>query len=57
MVKMLWKKERMMEYLKAINEQRGITIVLISHDMDIVRRFAKRVLVLHRGNKVFDDTP
>lgn len=50
-------KERMMEYLKAINEQRGITIVLISHDMDIVRRFAKRVLVLHRGNKVFDDTP
>ena len=46
-----------MEYLKAINERRGITIVLISHDMDIVRRFAKRVLVLHRGNKVFDDTP
>ncbi len=50
-------KERMMEYLKAINEDRGITIVLISHDMDIVRRYAKRSIVLHHGRKVFDGTP
>lgn len=50
-------KESMMRYLQAINEKRGITIVLISHDMDIVRRFAKRAVVLHHGNKVFDGTP
>ncbi|MGM9569282.1 MAG: energy-coupling factor ABC transporter ATP-binding protein [Phascolarctobacterium sp.] len=50
-------KEGMMEYLKAINEKRGITVVLISHDMDIVRRYAKRALVLHNGRKVYDGTP
>lgn len=50
-------KESMMQYLQAINTKRGITIVLISHDMDIVRRFAKRAVVLHHGNKVFDGTP
>ncbi|MDY4920704.1 MAG: energy-coupling factor ABC transporter ATP-binding protein [Phascolarctobacterium sp.] len=50
-------KEGMMEYLKAINEKRGITIVLISHDMDIVRRYAKRTIVLHNGRKVYDGTP
>ena len=50
-------KEGMMSYLQAINEQRGITIVLISHDMDIVRRYAKRAIVLHYGKKVFDGTP
>lgn len=50
-------KENMMQYLQAINAKRGITIVLISHDMDIVRRFAKRAIVLHHGNKVFDGTP
>ncbi len=50
-------KNRMMAYLKAINESRGITIVLISHDMDIVRQYAKRSIVLHRGRKVFDGTP
>lgn len=50
-------KEGMMSYLQAINELRGITIVLISHDMDIVRRYAKRAIVLHYGKKVFDGTP
>ena len=50
-------KVGMMSYLQAINEQRGITIMLISHDMDIVRRYAKRAIVLHYGRKVFDGTP
>ena len=50
-------KEGMMEYLKAINEKRGITVVLISHDMDIVRRYAKRAIVLHNGRKVYDGSP
>lgn len=50
-------KERMMSYLQAINEERGITIILISHDMDIVRRYARRALVLHYGQLVFDGTP
>lgn len=50
-------KVRMMEYLKAINDKKGITIVLISHDMDIVRRYADRAIVLHQGCKVYDGTP
>ncbi len=50
-------KDGMMKYLRAINEKRGITIVLISHDMDIVRRFAKRAIVLHHGRIVFDGAP
>lgn len=50
-------KVRMMEYLQAINQKRGITIILISHDMDIVHRYAQRAIVLHQGNKVYDGTP
>lgn len=50
-------KEAMMSYLQAINEKRSITIVLISHDMDIVRRYAKRAIVLHYGKLVYDGTP
>ena len=46
-----------MSYLQAINEKRGITVVLISHDMDIVRRYAKRAIVLHNGRKVYDGSP
>ena len=50
-------KERMMSYLKALNEKNGITVVLISHDMDTVRRYAQRTIVLHNGHLVFDGTP
>mgnify|MGYP000296772943 CR=1 FL=1 len=50
-------KERMMQYLQKLNEEKGITIVLISHDMDVVRRYAKRAIVLKDGYLVYDGTP
>jgi cobalt/nickel transport system ATP-binding protein/energy-coupling factor transport system ATP-binding protein len=50
-------KEQMMNYLRAINEKRGITVILITHDMNIARLYARRVLVLHNGSLVFDDVP
>lgn len=50
-------KEQMMNYLRALNEEKGITIILITHDMNIARLYAKRIIVLHNGNLVFDDAP
>ena len=46
-----------MHYLREINEKRGITIILITHDMEIAARYAKRTLVMHRGKLAFDGTP
>jgi len=50
-------KARMMHYLQTINRERGITIILITHDMEIVRRYAQRAIVLTDGRLVFDGTP
>ena len=50
-------KEQMMNYLRAINEEKGITIILITHDMNIARLYARRAIVLHNGDLVFDDAP
>ncbi len=47
----------MMEYLKALNEEKGTTIILITHDMDIVRRYARKTIVLKDGELVFEGTP
>ena len=46
-----------LQLLKQINKKLGITIVLITHDMNIARLYARRVIVLHNGNLVFDDVP
>lgn len=50
-------QERIMHYLQEINEKQGITIILITHDMEIAARYAKRAIVLHRGKLAFDGTP
>ena len=38
--------------LKRVNESFGITIVLITHEMDVVREIAHRVTVMDRGRAV-----
>ncbi|TPW33815.1 methionine ABC transporter ATP-binding protein [Oecophyllibacter saccharovorans] len=42
--------------LEEINRSLGLTIVLITHEMDVVKRFARRVLVLDHGSLVEDGT-
>ena len=37
--------------------KQGKTIVVITHDMDLVRRYAQRVLLLEKGKLAFDGTP
>ena len=44
----------LMSIFKKIHEDEGKTIILISHDMDLVSEYAKRVLVLDEGQLVFD---
>ena len=43
-----------MEYVKKLNEA-GTTVLMITHDMEIVQDFAKRVLVLSDGKLLGDD--
>ncbi len=47
-------KEEMLRYLQNINQQQGITIILITHDMGIAYHYTNRALVLHRGALAYD---
>jgi len=43
--------------LKTINEKLNITIVLVTHEMEVVKQVAQRALLLEHGNIIgFDDT-
>ena len=37
--------------------KKGKTIIVITHDMDLVRRYSQRVLLLEKGKLVFDGAP
>ena len=47
-------KEELMSVLVDLQNKTNKTIIMISHDMDIVARFAKRVIVMNKGQIVYD---
>ncbi|MGM9899332.1 MAG: energy-coupling factor transporter ATPase [Bacilli bacterium] len=47
-------KDELMRLLKKIQETTHKTIIMISHDMNIVAEYASRILVMQDGNLVYD---
>ena len=50
-------KEDMARYILDVNQERGITVVLIEHDMGVVMDISDRVAVLDRGRKIAEGSP
>ncbi len=49
--------EQVMEVIARMNRELDKTIFLVTHDMEFVARFAKRVLVLNNGTLIEDGSP
>ncbi|MCR5693635.1 MAG: energy-coupling factor transporter ATPase [Clostridia bacterium] len=49
-------RREMLELLKKLNEK-GVTVILISHSMDDVAEVAGRVIVMNKGSIALDGTP
>src|SRR5216684_2754870 len=50
-------KEDMARYILDVNQERGITVVLIEHDMGVVMDISDYVVVLDRGRRIATGTP
>jgi energy-coupling factor transport system ATP-binding protein len=46
-----------MDLIRELNQGRGKTVIIITHDMEIVARYCDRVVVLSRGEKIADGHP
>jgi ABC-2 type transport system ATP-binding protein len=47
-------KERIREFIKTINRERGTTIILTTHDLGDVEKLCERVIMIDRGKIMFD---
>jgi len=50
-------KENLLREIFGDVKKSGVTIILVSHNMDDIARFADRVIVLAQGEKIFDGRP
>lgn len=53
----LEEKEDIARYVVEINDEWGITIIMIEHDMGVVMDLSDRVIVLNYGEKIADGPP
>lgn len=50
-------RDELLDCLKDLHTNTGITVVLVSHSMEDVAKYVNRIIVMNRGSKVFDDVP
>ena len=47
-------KERIRQFIKAINRERGVTVILTTHDLGDVEKLCERVIMIDHGRLMFD---
>ncbi len=47
-------KEAIREFVKHINEERGTTIILTTHDLADVERLSRRIIIIDNGTIIYD---
>ena len=50
-------RDDILDCLKALQTEQGITILLVTHSMEDAARYADRLLVISDGRLLYDDTP
>lgn len=47
-------KDRIRQFIQHINEERGITVLLTTHDLSDVEKLCKRVMIIDHGKLLYD---
>ena len=50
-------RDEILDQVEKLHDARGMTIILVSHSMEDMARYADRLLVMNHGKKAFDGTP
>lgn len=50
-------RDEILDQIKMLHEERKMTIILVSHSMEDIARYADRIMVMNHGEKAYDGTP
>lgn len=50
-------RDEILDQIAWLHENRGITIILVSHSMEDIARYVERIIVMNKGREAFDGAP
>lgn len=50
-------KDEILDQIAKLHKERKMTIILVSHSMEDIAKYADRIMVMNHGEKVYDGTP
>ena len=50
-------RDEILDHIKKLHEETGITVILVSHSMEDVAKYVGRLIVLDHGRVMYDDIP
>jgi len=50
-------RDEILDQIKALQKETGITVILVSHSMEDVAKYVERIIVMNKGSVLFDDSP
>lgn len=50
-------RDEILDQIQKLHQERKITVVLVSHSMEDIARYVERMIVMNRGQVMFDGTP
>ena len=50
-------RDEILDQVAKLREETGMTVILVSHSMDDVAKYVDRIIVMNRGQVMFDQEP
>lgn len=50
-------RDEILDQIAKLREETGITVILVSHSMEDVAKYVDRIIVMNRGQVLFDNEP
>ena len=50
-------RDQILDQISYLHRQTGITVILVSHSMEDIAKYVQQIIVMNKGEKLFDGTP
>ena len=50
-------RDEILDQIAHLQKEGNLTVILVSHSMEDIAKYVDRIVVMNRGNKIYDDEP